>query len=184
VIITSTTICKLSFSYIYAVIGWLHPNNRHQDVSQIRLKTVNTCVSYADICQHLRVHFDDLWNTQYQSDPKGTSYKAVFPRRRQEDLRLVHTDTVSLFRLRTGHCKLHLHLFRLGLHQDGLCDVCHTPETVTHFLLDCPQYHAQRVILLANLRKIGVSVNTADILRNPEAACHVQRFVDATNRPL
>ena len=158
--------------------------NRHQNVSQIRHKTVNTCVSYADICQHLRDHFDDIWNTQYQIDPKGTSYKAIFPRRRQEDLRLVHTDTVSLFRLRTGHRKLHLHLFRLGLHQDGLCDVCHTPETVTHFLLDCPQYHAQRVILLANLRKIGVSVNTADILRNPEATCHVQRFVDATNRTL
>ena len=128
-------------------------------------------------CQHLRDHFDDVWNTQYQSDPKGTSYKAVFPRRRKEDLRL-------LFRLRTGRCKLNLHLFRLGLHQDGLCDVCNTPETVAHLLLDCPQYHAQRVILLANLRKIGVNVNTADILRSPEASCHVQRFVDATNRTL
>jgi len=53
--------------------------NRHQDVSQIRLKTVNTCVSYAYIYQHLRDHFDDVWNTQYQSDPKGTTYKAVLP---------------------------------------------------------------------------------------------------------
>ena len=40
-------------------------NNRHQDVSQIRLKTMNTCVSYADICQHLCDHFDNVWNTQY-----------------------------------------------------------------------------------------------------------------------
>jgi len=105
-------------------------------------------------------------------------------RRRKEDLRLVLTDTATLFRLRTGYCKLHLHLFRLGLHQDGLCDVCHTPETVAHFLLGCPQYHAQRVILLANLRKIGVNVNTAEILGNPEASCHVLRFVGATNRTL
>ena len=66
-------------------------NNPHQDVSQTRLKTMNTCVSYADICQHLRDHFDNVWNTQYQSDPKGTSYKAVFPRRRKEDLRVVQT---------------------------------------------------------------------------------------------
>ena len=58
---------------------------------------------------------------------------------------------------------------------------CHTPESVAHFLWICPQYHAQREILLANLRKIGVNVNTADVLRNPEASCHVQRFVDATN---
>jgi len=44
--------------------------------------------------------------------------------------------------------------------------------------------HAQREILLANLRKIGVNVNTADILRNPEASRHVQHFVNATNRTL
>ena len=159
-------------------------NNRHQDVSQIRLKTVNTCVSYADICQHLRDHFDNVWNTRYQSDPKGTSYKAVFPRRRKEDLRVVQTDTATSFRLRTGHCKLHLHLFRLGLHQDGLCDACHTLETIANFLLVCPQYHAQRAILLAKLRNIGVTTNTADILRNPGASCLVQHFVDATNRTL
>jgi len=159
-------------------------NNRHQGVSQIRLKTVITCVSYADICQHLRDHFDNVWNTQYQSDPKGISYKAIFPRRRKEDLRLVQTDTATLFRLRTGHCRLHLHFFRLGLHQGGLCDACHTPETVAHFLLVCPQYHAQRAILLAKLRKIGVTANTGDILRNPGASCLVQHFVDATNRTL
>jgi len=72
----------------------------------------------------------------------------------------------------------------LGLHQDGLCDACHTPETVAHILLVCPQYHAQREIMLANLRKIGVNVNTADILRNPEASRHVQHFVNVTNRTL
>ena len=86
-------------------------NNRHQDVCQIRLKTVNNCVSYADICQNLRDHFDNVWKTQYQCDPNGTSYKAVFPRRRKEDLRLVQTGTAALFRLRTGHCRLHLHFF-------------------------------------------------------------------------
>jgi len=37
---------------------------------------------------------------------------------------------------------------------------------------------------LANLRKIGVSVNTADILRNPEASRHVQQVVNETNRTL
>jgi len=35
-------------------------NNRHQDVSQIRLKSVNTCVSYADVCHHLRDYFDNV----------------------------------------------------------------------------------------------------------------------------
>jgi len=159
-------------------------NNRHQDIGQIRLKTVNTCVSFADICQHLPDHFDNVWNAQYQSDPKRTSYKAVFPQQRKETLRVVQAYTATLFRLRTGYCKLHIHLFRFCLHQDALCDACHTPETVAHFLLICPQYHAQRPTLLANLHKIGVNVNTADILRNPEASRHVQQFVNETNQTL
>ena len=125
----------------------------------------------------------NVWNPQYQC-PKGTSYKAVFPRRRKEDLCVVQACTATLFRLKTGYCKLHLHRFRLGLHQDGLCDACQTPETVAHFLLICPQYHAQRETLLANLYQIGVNVNTADILRNPEASRHVQQFVNETNRTL
>jgi len=102
--------------------------------------------------------------------------KPFFPDDRKEDLCLVQADTPTLFRLRTGHCKLHLQFFRLGLHPDGLCDACQTPETVAHFLLICPKYQAQRETLLANLHKIGFNVTTADILRNPEASRHVQNF--------
>jgi len=78
-------------------------DNRYRDVDHVSHKTVNTCVSFADICQHLRAHYDHVWNTRYQSDPKGTSYKAIYPRRRKEDLRLVQEDTATLFRLRMGH---------------------------------------------------------------------------------
>ena len=89
--------------------------NRHGDVDQVRIKTVNTCVSFADICRHLRDHFDNVWNAPYQSDPKGTSYKAVFPQRRKEDLRLVQEDTATLFRL-----SFRLRLFGISL---GTSDV-------------------------------------------------------------
>jgi len=47
------------------------------------------------------------------------SYKAVSPRRRKEDMRLVQEDLATLFPLRMGHLKLHLHLFRLRFHRDG-----------------------------------------------------------------
>ena len=130
-------------------------DNRDRDVGQVSHKTVNTCVSFADICQHLRAHYDHVWNARYQSDPKEKSYKAVYPRRRKEDLQLVQEDTATLFRLRMGHCKLHLHLFRLGLHPDGFCDVCKIPETASHFLLICPKYRAQRETPLASLKKNG-----------------------------
>jgi len=46
-------------------------------------------------------------------------------------------------------------------------DACKIPETVAHFLLISPTYHAQRGTLLANLKKIGIMINTTVILRNP-----------------
>jgi len=64
-------------------------DSQHQDLGEIRLKTVNTSVRFADICQHLRDHFDNVWNAKYESDMKGTSYKAIFPWREKEDLRLI-----------------------------------------------------------------------------------------------
>jgi len=159
-------------------------DNRGPDVGQVSHKTVSTCVSFADICQHLRAHYDHVWNARYQSDPKGTSYKAIYPRRRKEDLRLVQEDTATLFLLRTGHCKLHLYLFRLGLHPDGLCDVCKIPETVSHFLLICPKFRAQRETLLASLRNMGVNINIQDVLRHSDASRLVQLFVDETHRTI
>jgi len=159
-------------------------NFRYQDVDQVRHKIVNTCVSFADICQHMRDHYDHVWNARYQSDPKGTSYKAICPRRRKEDLRLVQEDTATLFRLRMGHCKLHLHLFWMGLHPDALCDVCKIPETVAHFLLICPRYHAQRETLLASLKNMGININIPEILQHSDASRLVQLFVDETHRTI
>jgi len=34
--------------------------NRYRDVGQVSRKTANTCVSFADICQHLRDRYDHV----------------------------------------------------------------------------------------------------------------------------
>ena len=136
--------------------------------------------TYVSICATTLITFG---TTSIKVTRRELRTKAYFPVSPTTEGRLAPSPNrhsyfvpATLFQLRTGHCKLHLHLFRLGLHQDGLCDACHTPETVAHDLLVCPQYHAQRKILLASLRKISVNVNIADILRNPEASRHVQHL--------
>ena len=48
-----------------------------------------------------------------------------------------------LARLRLGHCKLNGHCSRLDSSVSPLCD-CGQPETVSHFLMDCPRYQLQR----------------------------------------
>ncbi|EJD36112.1 hypothetical protein AURDEDRAFT_43289, partial [Auricularia subglabra TFB-10046 SS5] len=49
-----------------------------------------------------------------------------------------------LTQLRTGHVGLHGFLARIKAVPSALCEVCRVPETVPHFLLQCPRFRLQR----------------------------------------
>ena len=51
---------------------------------------------------------------------------------------LSRTDQVIIFRLRTGHCRLNKHLYRLGISQTALCQCQQAEQTPEHILQDCP----------------------------------------------
>ncbi|XP_045136139.1 uncharacterized protein LOC123519049 [Portunus trituberculatus] len=65
---------------------------------------------------------------------------------------------VVLTRLRLGHTTLNAHLHRLRLAPDPDYPWCRSvPETIEHFLLQCPHFYSQRVLLRAQLIALGVS---------------------------
>ena len=43
----------------------------------------------------------------------------------------------TIFRLRTGHCRLNAHMHRLKIGSTPLCDSGHTPQTPEHVLMSC-----------------------------------------------
>jgi len=45
---------------------------------------------------------------------------------------------VIITSLRLGKCQLNAYLYQIGKHGDGLCVTCNKPETVSHFLIECP----------------------------------------------
>jgi len=45
---------------------------------------------------------------------------------------------VVITRLRLGKCQLNAYLYQIGKHRDGLCVTCKKQETVSHFLIECP----------------------------------------------
>jgi len=45
---------------------------------------------------------------------------------------------VVITRLRLGKCQLNAYLYQISKHADGLCVTCSKPETVSHFLAECP----------------------------------------------
>ncbi|MPC76869.1 hypothetical protein E2C01_071304 [Portunus trituberculatus] len=66
---------------------------------------------------------------------------------------------IALTRLRLGHTTVNAHLHRLRLTPDPHCPCpwCRSvPDTIEHFLLQCPRFHSQRVLLQAQLIALGV----------------------------
>jgi hypothetical protein len=50
----------------------------------------------------------------------------------------IRWQQVLITRLRLEACGLNQHLFKIGCLPDGLCVNCNVPETVEHYLIDCP----------------------------------------------
>ena len=87
-----------------------------------------------------------------------------------------------LFQLRSGHIALNKHLYRIKCSNTPNCLQCdkETPESVHHFLFDCPRYERERHILRCRLGRAAVS--TADLLGSAEAVTDTLKFVKETGR--
>ena len=71
---------------------------------------------------------------------------------------------VGLARLRLGHCRLNDHMFKIGLRDTQDCQFCGGIETVEHFLLHCPRYYSDRVVLRSSLSCLGVRDMSVEVL--------------------
>ena len=66
----------------------------------------------------------------------------------------LRTASIWHTRLRLGMAQLSAHLFPFGFVESPRCSYGVTHETVSHYLLDCPFYAAQRRRLLVAIRNI------------------------------
>ena len=87
-------------------------------------------LSLSESTSSISKHCWQLWNDQYTASNKATHYKLLFP---NIDKTVQHSLPPKIFRLCTGHCQLNGHLHKLGLHLDGHCDTCSTPEMLNTF---------------------------------------------------
>jgi len=120
-------------------------SNPQSDVHAHR-KTAHSTLNPSDVCPLIANHCLKLWNNEHVNNPHGSTYKQYFPQITQ-DYHTQQQKLISLFRLRTGHCKLNSYLFSLGLHPTGMCEHCHVQETVSHCLTNCPEFQPQSLKL-------------------------------------
>jgi hypothetical protein len=81
-----------------------------------------------------------LWQQDYDKSATGQHYKKLEPlvSRGIKFVCANRQKEVVITRLRLGKCSLNHYLHKIKRHADGLCANCQVPETIEHFLLDCP----------------------------------------------
>lgn len=109
------------------------------------------------------------WQTSWETAPHGSFYRQIEPTVRRRSRPLVFrsraTETLA-HRLRLGRCRLNAYLFQMKCHPTGLCESCHQPETVAHYLLECTGAVATAV--KRKCASLGVAFNITDVLRNTQ----------------
>ena len=71
-----------------------------------------------------------------------------------------------IYRLKTGHNRLNMHLHNIGLHNSGLCDFCEEPKKVKYYLLDCLKYQHFQENLIDFVIKNNIKLTIEFILKN------------------
>ncbi len=104
------------------------------------------------------------WQVKWLNSPTGQFFRQLHPKVSRFAVEPVRNrrDDVIITRLKTGHVRLNAHLFRICCHCDGLCDVCHVPESVSHYIMDCVNlldYHWPIVQYLYEL-KLPISLHS------------------------
>jgi ribonuclease HI/uncharacterized protein YaaR (DUF327 family) len=92
-------------------------------------------ISYSEAKTLVKRHFKTTW-TNHHSLPSDDQMPHL---RRQEQ--------TTIFRLRTGHCRLLYHMHRLGLSHTPDCPCQTGPQTPEHVLQFCPMYKEARTKL-------------------------------------
>jgi hypothetical protein len=141
---------------------------------------------YGEMQDRYRIHFTREWQAIWTSASTGTHFRSiepvVGPRTTYADR--LRKKEVCISRLRFGHCRLNAGLYKIGCHEDGMCDTCGVPETVEHYLLECPVQQALQARLETDCRSMKVDFSLQTVLSNPCCIDSVYRYVDKSKRRL
>lgn len=143
--------------------------------------------SKAAVVAAKREQFNRLWRQQWQKSPKCRFVKKIdnaHPPSKAihkifEDLSRAECSVLA--QLRTAHIGLNHHLHRMGTTTTADCPHCAVPETVSHYLLSCRRFAAQRSILLTQSCRRNPQLRDLLSFRSKSHKA-VLNYVRATNR--
>ena len=119
---------------------------------------------------------DEEWQQKYSNSSTAKHYKTIEPTvtRNIKFTCANRRKETFITRLRLGCCGLNLYLRKIGKHQNGLCDSCNLPESVEHFLLNCP---SSNIFYNSNINTIQKALYLQNIDMIYEKAKKLRRYI-------
>ena len=143
-------------------------------------------INRSEINKEIQSKYQIMWETQYNTINKGQFFKSIEPN--VKNIQIINMQNkhmeMILYRLRTGHNRLNMHLHKLGLHNSGLCDFCEEPETVKHYLLDCIKYQHLQENLINFAMKNNIKLTIESILKNKDMFPLIYDYVLKTQKEI
>ena len=187
---------ELFSNQIKVIFNWIPSHIDIKENDKVDLLAKNACknemiqiqvpLNKTEINKDIHLKYQTIWETQYNTNNKGQFFKSIEPNVKNIqiiNLQNKHMETI-LYRLRTGHNRLNMHLHKIGLHNSGLCDFCEEPETVKHYLLDCLKYQQYQENLIDFANKNNVKLTIESILNNRDMFPLIYDYVLKTKKEI
>ena len=157
-----------------------------KDACKNELIQIQVPINRSEINKESQLKYQIIWERLYNSNNKGQFFKFIEPDVKNIqiiNLQNKHMETI-IYRLKTGHNRLNMHLHKLGLHNSGLCDFCEEPETVKHYLLDCLKYQHYQENLIDFAVKNNIKLTIESILKNRDMFPLIYDYVLKTKKEI
>ena len=163
---------------------WCTAANTHQYDAMDKAKSM----AYTEKCSRIRqikAAAHEQWTNLTKNAPPS-QLKRILQREGNEHgprlyNKLTRNTCAKIIQLRTGHCSLNSYLHRFGQIDSPLCECGTGPETVEHFLLECPCYSEQRTEMRTKAgtesMRVDALLGTSEII----IKC-TEKFINDTRR--
>ena len=128
-----------------------------------------------------------IWDKQWKSSKRYAHLSRIDPSAPSKKFlsitsHLPKSKAGIVYQLRSGHVALNKHLHRINKSDTPSCLQCEAgpPETVHHFLFDCPRYDRERHRLRNSLGRRALS--TSHLLAHKEGLKELMKYVAETGR--
>jgi len=165
---------SISFSFCY-IPG--HVDHHPHDIADSLAKRASNFsdisffsnIKFHEIYNVIENHFSNAWLQNSHLCETGKHYISIFAPAFQNitfSSKFSRHKEVILNRLRLQSCKLNLYLNKIGLNPSPLCDICHMPDSVDHFLTICNKHISLHTNLLMTSNKLHIQPSIVSYLSN------------------